>query len=79
MNDDEVQAHAYAHASPVAPIVAIGEVIAVSYDALMFHSRIRDFNQFVTVFHKWVWSKVVRKCSEHAEHLGKLLLRLARS
>src|SRR6202041_1175740 len=76
VDDDEVESQAEAAAHPVAPKVAIGEVVAVGHCTLMLHPGVGRFNQLVAVLRKGIVTEIVSKYLQHPFGLAKLLFRL---
>ena len=76
VDDDEVESEADAGARPVAPQVAVGEVVAVGHRALVLHAGVGHLDQLVSIFRKRIVAEIVPKDLQHAFGLGKLLFRL---
>ena len=74
VDDDEVEPRADADAGPVAPQVAVGEVVAVSDGGLVLHAGVRHFDQFVAILLEGVFAEVVLVGFDHSLGLRELLL-----
>ncbi len=73
VDDDEVEARAYADAGPVGrDEVAVLEVVAVGDGGLVLHAGVGDLDEFVTIFGKGIWAEVVLVGLQHAAGLGEL-------
>ncbi len=75
VDDDEIELRADAHTRPIAPVVAVGEPVAVRDGALVLHACVRHLDQLIAIFLERVLAKVVLERLDHFLGLRELALR----